>query len=127
MIICIIIKMHWKPLLQMQDLHIVFTACTRRAHSAQNALYKTIALPQRAHSALSNTLCKRQAAAFVLSMFKINAAAWHSMRLHSVFTAFLQSAHSIAGDCTARTSAICNFERCGNAVRTPLWCDRSLR
>ena len=52
MIICIIVKMHYKRLLQMQDLHGVFTACTRRAHNA----------------ALSNTLCKHQAAAFVLSM-----------------------------------------------------------
>jgi len=29
--------------------------------------------------------------------------------------------HYVAGDCRARTLAICNFlERCGNAVRTPL-------
>ena len=44
---------------QIQDLQGVFTACT---------------LPLRPHSALSNTLSKRQAAAFVLSMFKINTA-----------------------------------------------------
>jgi len=36
MIICI--KMHWKRLLQMQDLHGVFTACTRRAHNVPKAL-----------------------------------------------------------------------------------------
>jgi len=49
-------------------------------------------------------------------MPKINAAAWRSRRLHSV-----------AGVCTSRTSAFCNFfKRCGNAVSTPLWCDRGL-
>ena len=35
--------------------------------------------------------------------------------------------YSIAGVCTARTSAFCNFfKRCGIAVMTPLWCDRGL-
>jgi len=38
MIICFIIKMHCKRLLQMQNLHGVFTACTRRAHNAPTAL-----------------------------------------------------------------------------------------
>jgi len=38
---------------------------------------------------LSNTLWKRQAAAFGLSMLKVNAAAWRSRRLHSVSTALL--------------------------------------
>jgi len=38
MIICIIIKMHFKRLLQMHDLHGVFTACMRRAHNAPTAL-----------------------------------------------------------------------------------------
>ena len=33
MIICINIKMHSKGLLQMQNLHGVFTTCTRRAHT----------------------------------------------------------------------------------------------
>ena len=37
----------------------------------------------------SNTLWRRQVAAFVLSMLKINAAAWFSRRLHSVCTALL--------------------------------------
>ena len=32
-IICIIIKMHCKRLLQMQDLHGAFTECTRRSKS----------------------------------------------------------------------------------------------
>jgi len=32
---------------------------------------------------------ERQAAAFVLSMLKINAAAWRSRRLHGVSTALL--------------------------------------
>ena len=85
MIICFIIKMHCKRQLQMQNLHDVFTACTRRAYNAPTALYNT---PQRCHSVLSNTLWKRQAAAFVMSILKVNAAAWRSMRLHSVSTAF---------------------------------------
>jgi len=46
--------------------------------------------PQRCHSVLSNTLWKRQAVAFVLSMFKVNAAAWRSRRLHNVSIAFAQ-------------------------------------
>jgi len=37
-IICFIIKMHCTRLLQMQNLHSVFTACTRRAHNAPTAL-----------------------------------------------------------------------------------------
>jgi len=159
MIICIIIKMHWKRLFQMQDLHGVFTVCTRRAHNAPTALKK---FPQNSHSALSNTLCKRQAASFILSMLKTNAATWRSRRLHSTWflvrnenssstnclsrrrglwaarwicsctmtsftscctsdwssekdvlavrvVSFTHSAHSVAGDFTARTSAICIF------------------
>ena len=70
----------------MQNLHGVITACTRRAHNAFTALLKT---PQRCQSVLSNTRWKRQAAAFVLSMLKINAAAWRSRRLHIVSTALL--------------------------------------
>jgi len=61
---------------------------------------------------LSNTLRKRQAAAFVLSMLKINAAEWRSRRL----LAFAQRA--------PQRSAF--FKRCGKAVSTPLWCDRGL-
>jgi len=99
--ICFIIKMHYNRLLQMQNLHSAFTACTRRAHNAPTALSKT---PQRCHSVLSNTLWKRQAAVFVLSMLKVNAATWRSRRLHSV-----------AGLYTARTLAFCNFF---NAVGT---------
>jgi len=37
-IICIIIKMHCKRLLKMQDLHGVFTACTRQAHNDPTTL-----------------------------------------------------------------------------------------
>ena len=84
----------------------VFTASRRRAHGAHTAYSKctiyTVSLQRargalttrprrsrRPRSVLSNTLCKRQAAAFVLSMPKINAAAWRSRRLHSVSTALL--------------------------------------
>jgi len=48
---------------------------TARPQRAHGALEDTTALPQRPHSSLSNTLCKRQAAAFVLSMLKINGVA----------------------------------------------------
>jgi len=114
MIICFIIKIHFKRLLQMQNLHGVFTARSQRAH---DALKDPTTLPHRCHSMLSNTLWKRQAAAFVLSMLKVNNAAWRSRRLHSVSTALLAFAQR-----APRRSAI--FKRCGNAVRTPLWCDR---
>jgi len=63
---------------------------------------------------------KHQAAAFVLSMLKINAAAWRSRRPYSVSTALLAFAQR-----APRRSAF--FKRCWNAVRTPLWCDRGLR
>jgi len=65
---------------------------------------------------LSNTLWKCQAVAFVLSMLKINAAAWRSRQLHSVSTALLTFAQR-APQCSAIFL---------NAVRTPLWCDRGL-
>jgi len=67
MITYIIIIMHCKRRVQIQHLQGIFKACTRRAH---NALEDPTALPQRPQSALSNTLCKRQAAAFALSMLK---------------------------------------------------------
>jgi len=47
-----------------------------------------------------------------------------AQRPRSVSTAI----HSVPGDCSARTSAICNFlQRCWNAVMTPLWFDRAFR
>ena len=64
--------MYCKRLLQVQNLHGVFTACTRRANNAPTAL------TQRPHIALSNT-----------SMLKINATAWCSRRLHSAHIALL--------------------------------------
>jgi len=64
-------------------LYSVHAARSQRAHGA---LEDPTALPH----VLSNTLWKRQATAFVLSMPKVNAAAWRSRRLHSVSTAFAQ-------------------------------------
>jgi len=81
-------KMHFKRRFQIQELQGVCTACTRRPQRANGALEDATVLPQRPHCELSNTLCKRQAAACVFSIFKINAAAWRSRRLNSVFTAF---------------------------------------
>ena len=43
LIICVIMKMHFKRLLQIQILQLVFTACTRQAHGALED-------PQRCHS-----------------------------------------------------------------------------
>ena len=76
----------------LQTLSTGFTRCLYSMHAARpqhthSALEDPTALPQRPHSALSNTLCKRQAVAFVLSIIKI---AWCSGRLHSIFTAFPQ-------------------------------------
>jgi len=82
------------------------------------------AIPQRADMVLER--CTNAVAtpfgvtgALVLSMLKINAAAWRSRRLHSVSTALLAFAQR-----APRRSDF--FKRCGNAVRTPLWCDRGL-
>jgi len=72
-------------------LYSVHAARLQRAHGA---LEDPTALPQPPYSALFNTLCKRQTAAFVLSMFKINAAAWRSRRFHSsISTGLLVNAH----------------------------------
>jgi len=83
MIICFIIKTHCKrhtPNAEFtRRLYSVNTARSQRAHGALED-------PQRCHSVLSNTLRKRQAAAFVLSMLKVNASVWRS----SVSTAFAQ-------------------------------------
>jgi len=53
-------------------LYSVHAARPQRAH---RALENPTSMLQRPHSALCNTLCKRQAVAFVLSIFKINVAA----------------------------------------------------
>jgi len=54
-------------------LYSVHVACLLHAHGA---LEDPTTLSQSPHSALSNTLCKRQTAGFILSMLKINTAAW---------------------------------------------------
>jgi len=81
MIICIIIKMHWKRLFQMQDLHGVFTVCTRRAHNAPTALKK---FPQRSHSALSNYCANAKPRRLFWACSKQTPP------------------HGVLGDCTAR-------------------------
>ena len=91
-------------------LYSLHTTSPQRAHGA---LEDPTALPQRPHRALSNTLCKRRVAAFVLNMFKINAP----LCVLGDYTVYSQLFHSVDGDCTARTSAICNiFERCEDAA-----------
>ena len=58
----------------------IYSVHATRPQRAHGALEDTTALPQRPHSALFNTLYKRQAGAGVMRVFKINAAAWRSRR-----------------------------------------------
>jgi len=60
-----------------------------RPQRALGTLEEPKALQQNPHSTLSNTLCKRQHAAFILRMLKTNATTWRSRRLHSLHTALL--------------------------------------
>jgi len=78
MITYIIIKCIANPELKYR----IYKARPQRAHAALEDL---TALPQRPHSALSNTLCKCHVA-----LLKTNAAALRFRRLHIVFTAFPQ-------------------------------------
>jgi len=102
-----------------------FISCTHCPHSVSTASKR------RFHSApttLSRSLCKHQTATLSLCMFKMIAAAWRSRRWYSPLTACKHRARGVAGDCTARTLAICtSFGRCRNAVRTSLWCDRAFK
>jgi len=91
MIICFIIKTHCKrPTPNAEFTRRLYSVHTARSQRAHGALEDPTALPQLCYSVLSNTLWKRQVAAFVLSMLKVNAAAWRSRRMHSVSTAFAQ-------------------------------------
>ena len=107
MIICIIIKMHCKRQFQMHDLHGVFTACRWHAHGS---LEDPTALPQYSHSALSNTLCKCQAAMFISS----KQTPWHGVLGECLVTA----------QCTPWQAAIflMLWKPCKDAA--PLWCNR---
>jgi len=67
----------------------LYSVHATRSQCAHSALEGPTAFAQCCHSVLSNTLWKRQAAAFVLSMLKVNATACRSWRLHSVSTALL--------------------------------------
>jgi len=96
----------------------IYTASLQRARGALTTRPRR---SRRPHSVLSNTPWKRQAAAFVLSMLKVNAASWRSRRLHSVLTAFAQRCWRLH---SAHLGVLHFFKRCVNAVRTPLWCDR---
>jgi len=124
MIICFITKTICKrPTPNAEFTRRLYSVHTARSQRAHGALEDPTALPQRCHSVLSNTLWKRQAAAFVLSMLKVNAATWRSRRLHSVSTAFPQRCWRLH---SAHLGVLQFFKRYGNAVRTPLWCDRDL-
>ena len=55
---------------------------------------------------------------------KINAAARRSRRLHSVSIAFPQRCWRLH---SAHLGDLHFLKRCGNAVRTPLWCDMGFK
>jgi len=59
---------------------------SKRPQRAHDALEDPTPLPQRQHSALSNTWCKRQAAAFVLSMLKTHSFSRVSRRSAAFWT-----------------------------------------
>ena len=107
-----------KTVLQTTPSNTGFTQRPHRAHAAHiqrahGALEDPTALLERPHSAL----CKRQAAAFSLCMFKIIAAALRIRRWHSARIALLVTAHRAP----RRTVFL---GRCRNAVSMTLWCDR---
>jgi len=95
-----------------------------RPQSAHGALENPTALPKRSHTALSNTLCKRQATSFILSMRKTNAAAWRPFRLHSAHIARTQRCWRLK---SAHLGVLQFLEHCENDVKTPLWCDRGFQ
>jgi len=89
MIICIT-KIYCKRLRKIQDLHIVFTAYTRHAHNAPTALKKTTQRCQIVPTARRLTRWANAKPRRCFCMLNINAAAWRSMRFHSVLTAIPQ-------------------------------------
>ena len=85
---------YYQNALQTPTPNAEFTQRLYRVHVARpQPAHGALEDPKSCHSVLSNTLWKHQATAFVLSMLKINAAAWRSR----------QRLHSAAGVCTART------------------------
>jgi len=58
----------------------------------------------------------------VTLIFKTIAAAWRSRRWHSAHKARTQRCWRLH---SANLGCLQLLGRCGNAVRTPLWCDRS--
>ena len=97
----------------------LYTVHAARSQRAHGALEDPTALPQRCQGVLSNTLWKRQATAFVLSI--------QNKRHRMAFYAIAQCINSV---CTALLAFACSAHlgvlHFLNAVRTPLWCDRGL-
>jgi len=93
---------------------------TKHLHSAHAAR------PQRAKGALEDptTLPQRPKPALCLSMFKIIAAAWRSLRWHSAHTARTQRCWQLHIE---HLGDLPFLGRCGNAAKTPLWSDRGLK
>jgi len=95
----------------------IYTESSQRARGAPTMRLRRSKIPT------ASPQCRRQAAALSLSMFKKSPP----RGVLGDGTARIQRVpvHSVAGDCTTRTSAICNvLGRCGKAVRWPFWCDR---
>ena len=63
-----------------------------------------------------------QGGGVVTLIFKTIAAAWRSRRWHSAHKARTQRCWRLH---SANLGCLQLLGRCGNAVRTPLWCDRS--
>ena len=61
MIIWFIIKLHCQRLLQMKNLHGVYSVHAARPQRAHGVLEDPQSVATALHSGLSNTLCKRQA------------------------------------------------------------------
>jgi len=81
---------YYKNALQTPTLNAGFTRRFYSVHVARpQRAHGALEYPQRCHSVAIACSQTRQAAAFVLSMLKINAASWRSRRLHSVSTGLL--------------------------------------
>ena len=91
----------------------LYSLHTVRSQRAHGALEDPTAFPQR----VCLTRCgNAKPQRFVLSMLKINAAAWHSRRLHSVSTAFAQRRWRVHSAHLGVLQFLTLWERCKDAT-----------
>jgi len=123
-ITCFIIKSYCKRRLNIQDLHSVLSARTHIAlHRAHGALEVPTALSNRPYSALLSALCNRKTAAMSFVHVQMIAAAWRPWRWYSAYTVRIQRCCPLH---SAQFGYLQLFGRCGNTLRTPLWCVSAL-